>query len=340
MIKKEAKMASTYYNPNKSRVFDIDGQPVPSYVHDFLHHESVMYHLSPFSIRNYCVTLRTFLEWIVTRDKEKEDTEEDEEIDVTQVPVSELGALTSRDISAFLDYCRNVRKNGASTCCSTLSVLKTFFTYCVRDAQLMQENPAESVSAPKKITKPAKTMTGREALSLIHACDCGDTPARDVCIATFMLNCGLRITELVAMNISDIEDNTVKIWGNGRRKDRWISLNPDCVKALEFWKTEREMYELNDNALFVSRRYGRRLTERAVEQMIKKALVRAGLAEKGFSVKDLRSAYGRMAYMSGKLDIPELQTILGYKSTAFAGKYSYPNGEKARKSMEKFRIKG
>lgn len=293
---------------------------------------------SAFTLRNYSLTLHTFLQWIVMRSGIDNILLTDTS-DLSSVPIRLLQDLTPSDITSFISYCRDVRGNGEAACSSKLSVLKSFFDYSVNDVGIFKSDPTLGVSAPKIIKKPVKLMTGREALSLIQACNCGETPARDVCIATILLNCGLRITELVAINLADIDGYTLKIWGRNGHRDRWLALNQDCMTALDFWKIERSMYDLNDNALFVSKRYGSRLTERAVQQMLDKAFKRAGLSEKGYTARNLRFTAGNLMYQSGIIDVPQLQTILGYKNTSFASMYSLPNGMAARKAMEAFKIK-
>lgn len=330
-------MSSTYYNPNKTPDYDISSLHFPDYIRDYLIHESVMNGMTQFSIRNYSLTLRTFLQWLILRDDSSMDAE-DAISNITHVPLDSLRCLASSDISSFIDYCRDIRGNGASACCTKLSVLKSFFEYSVNVAGILDTNPTVGVTIPKKIKKPVKIMTGREALSLIQACNCGEMPARDVCIATFMLNCGLRISELTALNLADIEGNTLRIWGKNGKNTRWLALNQDCMTALDFWKVERSMYDLNDNALFVSRRYGSRITERTVQQMLDKAFERAGLSEKGYTARNLRFTAGSLMYRSGVVDTPQLQTILGYKNSSFASRYSSYNGMSARNAMEKFRI--
>ena len=327
-------MASTYYNPNRSGSFDIQGQPVPDFIKDFLEHEKAVYHLSPFSLRNYCLTVGMLIRWLICRNKDAYD----ETVNISEVGKEILTGLKSADISAFLDYCRDVRGNGTASISNKLSCLNTFFDYCVKDADLLTENPAAGINAPKKISREAKCMTAREALQLIDACNCGEMPARDVCIATFMLNCGLRISEVVAVNLPDIDGNKLKIWGNGRN-DRIVCLNDDCMEALSFLKTERNMYSLDSSALFVSKRHNSRITERAVEQMLDKAFERAGLKERGYTARSLRMTATSLMYSSGNFDVPDLQLILGHKSTAFAKRYTTVNGEKARKAMSEFKIK-
>lgn len=330
-------MSSTYYNPNKTPDFDITALSLPVYMCDYLVHESVMKGTTPFSIRNYSLALRTFLQWLILRENANMDAVEALS-HITYVPLDSLRCLTSSDISSFIAYCRDIRGNGASACCTKLSVLKSFFEYSVNEAGILDNNPTVGVTFPKNIKKPVKIMTGREALSLIQACNCGETPARDVCIATFMLNCGLKISELTALNLADIKGNILRIWGKNGNNTRWLALNQDCMTALDFWKVERSMYDLNDNALFVSRRYGSRITERTVQQMLDKAFERAGLSEKGYTARNLRFTAGSLMYQSGAVDVPQLQTILGYKNSSFASRYSSYNGMSARKAMENFKI--
>lgn len=224
-------MSSTYFNPNRTSEYNISALQLPEFARDYLTHISVMEKKSAFTLRNYSLTLHTFLQWIVMRFGIDNNLTIDSS-DVSSVPIQLLQDLTPSDITSFISYCRDVRGNGAAACSSKLSVLKSFFDYSVNDVGLLISDPTLGVSAPKIIKKPVKLMTGREALSLIQACNCGETPARDVCIATILLNCGLRITELVAINLADIEGNTLKIWGRNGHRDRWLALNQDCMTSI------------------------------------------------------------------------------------------------------------
>ena len=330
-------MATSYYNPNRSKTFNVEGQPLPSYVKHYLTHEATANKMSPMSVRNYSLTLNLFLQWLSWKDNPDISIDE---VDVISVPFETIGAVEEQDIRDFLDYCSKERKNGASACASKLSVIKAFFDYHINESLTLADNPAANVSGPKKLKKEPKSLSAREALNLIAACNCGETPARDVCIATFILNTGIRVSELVALNLDDVDLDyeTLRIRGK-RRKDRLLSLNRDCVTALEFWLAERGNISLNDNSLFSSRRRGGRLTDRAVEQMLEKAFDRAGLSSRGYTVQSLRYTAGNLMYKSGAFEITDLQTILGHKNLSSVERYTREDNQAhARKAMKGFRI--
>ena len=111
--------------------------------------------------------------------------------------------------------------------------------------------------------------------------------ARDYCILTLFLNCGLRISELVSLNTTDVREEQLRVLGKGN-KERMIFLNEACRAALDDWLEERSRQAAADpNALFLTRTHTR-MTKDAVHYMVKQRLKKAGLDASLYSSHKLR----------------------------------------------------
>ena len=139
----------------------------------------------------------------------------------------------------------------------------------------------------------------------------GANQARDYCILTLFLNCGLRISELVGLNVTDVRGNQLRVLGKGN-KERMLFLNEACQSALEDWLTERSMLTLVDqNALFVTLQNRRRISRAAVHKLVKKHLAAAGLDSTQYSAHKLRHTAATLMLQNG-VDVRTLQEVLGH----------------------------
>ena len=148
---------------------------------------------------------------------------------------------------------------------------------------------------------------------------------RDYCMITLFLNCGMRLSELVNINITDIQDDgTIRIIGKGD-KERLVYLNDACVKALaRLCEERRRLPNLQDkNALFVSRKTGKRLSARRIQQIVESCLRAAGLSGKGYSTHKLRHTAATMMYQEGHVDMLALKEILGHAHVSTTEIYTH-----------------
>ena len=143
---------------------------------------------------------------------------------------------------------------------------------------------------------------------------------RDFAIITLFLNCGLRLSELVGINIQDIDFNEYKLNVIGKgNKERTIYLNKACVDAIKNYIAVRPTEGLkNDSkasnkALFLSKRR-ERISNRMVQSIVEKELRKAGLDTSKYSTHKLRHTAATLMYQYGQVDIRALQELLGHKS--------------------------
>lgn len=326
---------STYYDANKKNGFDASGIEAPEYVRDFLDYEAAVVNLAPRTVHSYFISVQTFLRWLVLRD---DPDAVFENIDIRTVPFEKLEEVSETDMAEFLVYCSTERQNGSSARACKLSALKAFFHYNCEITGRLDKNPSANVVFPRREKSLPRYLEEDEAIKLIKSSDVGETPLRNRCIILFFLYCGMRLSELTAINLGDIRGNALTLKGKGR-KERVVYLNSECMEALDKWLEERATYKIVDKeALFVSKRRGERLTGRAVEKMLDKAFLQSGLANRGYSPHKLRHTAATMMYRNGDAGILELQEILGHASTQIVSTYAHISSDTVRQAMEGFKL--
>ena len=229
---------------------------------------------------------------------------------------------------------RSTDANGGKARARKLSALKGFFSYLVTQVNKLQENPTEGISlgSPKKALP--KYLTAAESIDLLKNIQ-SDFYERDFCMITLFLNCGMRLTELVTINMGDFKQDTIRITGKGN-KERLVYLNDACLEALDHYKKARAALPnlpADERALFVSKRTGKRLTARRVEQIVARCLQSAGLSGRGFSPHKLRHTAATLMYQGG-VDMLALKEILGHESVSTTQIYTHINQERLRAAVK------
>ena len=164
----------------------------------------------------------------------------------------------------------------------------------------------------------------------------GDFPERDYCMVVLFLNCGMRLSELVGMDLGDIdlEQRQIRLFGKGH-KERMVYMNEACVEALQLYLAKRNTMEgLNpkEKAVFVTRRRKERISNRRVEQLVTGAMKAAGL--KGFSTHKLRHTAATLMYQTGNVDILTLKQLLGHSSVGTTQIYTHLQEFQVRAAIE------
>ena len=157
----------------------------------------------------------------------------------------------------------------------------------------------------------------------------GKNAVRDYCLLTLFLNCGLRISELVGLNKTDVRGDQLRVLGKGN-KERMLYLNDACQRALEDWLTERDTLALVDqNALFVTLQNRRRISTAAVHKLVKKHLAAAGLDSSQYSSHKLRHTAATLMLQNG-VDVRTLQEVLGHDHLNTTQIYTHVDNEDLR----------
>ena len=160
---------------------------------------------------------------------------------------------------------------------------------------------------------------------------------RDFAIITLFLNCGMRLSELVGINIKDIIFSECKMTVIGKgNKERTIYLNKACMNAINAYLNVRPKEGIkydSKNALFLSERR-ERISNRTVQYIVKQELLKAGLDINKYSVHKLRHTAATLMYQYGQVDIRALQELLGHASISTTEIYTHVNNEQVRNAVE------
>lgn len=294
----------------------------PPIILEFLNYLGNVQGRSDLTVEEYYRDLRTFFRFIIKdRGLVKNDIPIDE-IDISSVNLEMVGSVTFSEVILFLNYCKDERENNASTRARKTSSLRDFYKYLTVKTHKITNNPTEELEAPKKGKKLPKYLTLEESLKLLQAVD-GEFKERDYCILVFFLNCGLRRSELVGINLSDINsEHVLKIRGKGN-KERTLTLNTACINALNEYLKVRPVDGVKDkNALFISRK-NCRLTGKGVYYIVEQNLAKIGKGDQGFSPHKLRHTAATLMYQKGGVDIRTLQEILGHSSLGTTQIYTH-----------------
>ena len=162
----------------------------------------------------------------------------------------------------------------------------------------------------------------------------GPDAERDRCILTLFLNCGMRLSELVSINLADVIQNnsTLRIWGKGN-KERIVYLNQACLDAIGQYLAVRPKDGVKDrNALFLSNR-GTRISPKTVQALVKKYLDKIGLSGPGYSVHKLRHTAATLMYRYGHVDVRVLQDILGHANLGTTEIYTHTSSTQIEEAM-------
>ena len=304
---------------------------IPNDVVDYLHYLDFVKLRSPRTVNGYYLDLRGFFRYMMQRWQRVADDTPPEDIVLTGIATADIQTITKHDIFDFLDHARSA-DNGPKARARKLSALKGFFNYMCTQVNRLPANPTENISLGSPARALPKYLTQDEAVTLLSNIQ-SDFYERDYCILTLFLNCGMRLAELVTIDMGDFRDDTIRIVGKGN-KERLVYLNDACLDALQRYKKVRaSLPNLADrDALFVSKRTGKRLSARRIEQIVARCLQSAGLSGRGFSPHKLRHTAATLMYQGG-VDMLALKEILGHENVSTTQIYTHINREQLKKAV-------
>ena len=314
---------------------------LPSLVREFASYKAVVQNASEKTISEYLLDLRTFFRFMLARDQKINPLSEDfEKIDVSKIDLDYIKHITQEDIFEFLMYADGTRKNLAAAKARKLSALKGFFKYLHVKRMMIEENPAANIETPKRQESLPKFLSIEESLLLLEAVKNdreSKSRTRDYAIITLFLNCGMRVSEPVGIDLCDIdrEFRSLTVTGKGN-KQRIVYLNSACRDALSDYFMERvsELHVQADTpALFLSNRE-QRISVKTVQWLVYKYLDLAGLESKHYSVHKLRHTAATLMYQSGQVDVRVLKDILGHEQLNTTQIYTHVSNQSMEEAME------
>lgn len=317
----------------------------PSYLQEYLNYIETIKLRSKLTVKNYYTDIKLFLRYLKTTNGLAKADEEFINIHIEDVPETLVKGVTLTDILAFLSFTSSERDNHAQARARKAVALRQFFKYLTVKKGWFEVSPAQNLELPTQRKPLPKHLTVEQATDLLKSCsDFKDwTDYRDYCIITFFLNCGMRLSELVGINVTDYVSTKqgdtmvqqIKVLGKGS-KERIIYLNPACVSAYERYMEVRP--DTREKALFISKRL-KRISNRRVEQIIDEKLKLSGLSGMGFSVHKLRHTAATLMYQNG-VDVRALKEVLGHENLDTTQIYTHVANEQIRNAMYKNPLAG
>lgn len=299
----------------------------PPLLRDFLFYMETIRGRSARTVEGYYIDLRTFLRYIKAVKLMNITPHNDDEfrnISIGNISEIVICNVALSDVYAYLNFCMDELGNKAAARARKVTALRTFYKYVSTKTDLLKENPMRNLELPSVKRAMPKYLTLEESLELLNSVQSKFTQ-RDFCMITLMLNCGMRVSELVGINLNDIRDDTLKLLGKGN-KERVVYLNNSCKMALEEYLKVRKVPENcsreDKDALFLSKR-GKRLTTRRVEQIVEECMKQAGFSGMGYSPHKLRHTAATLMYQHGGVDIRVLQELLGHENLGTTEIYTH-----------------
>ncbi|HAL19748.1 MAG TPA: recombinase XerC [Ruminococcaceae bacterium] len=313
----------------------------PDFLRDFLTYNETIKGKSSRSVEGYYIDLRTFLRYmLLVRGKVPKDTEF-KKINISAADTELIKTVTISDLYGFMVYCKEELENNTATRARKTSTLRIFFKYMSVQTHKIEHNPAELLESPKVKQSLPKHLTLENSLELLNSVD-GANERRDYCILTLFLNCGLRLSELCGLDLSDISsDGVMTVTGKGN-KERAVYLNDSCKEAIRRYIAVRpaEGIAYDDrNALFISRNH-RRLSPKTVQYIVKTNLSKAGLSGMGFSTHKLRHTAATLMYQYGNVDIRVLKDILGHANLGTTQIYTHVSDKQVKQAIDSNPLSG
>lgn len=294
----------------------------PIIVRDFLSYHETIKGQSKRTISEYHLDLRMFLRFMKLVKNEMPYTTDLETIPIKDIDADFIKKITVTDIYDFLSYLANDREINpdspsheygisATTRARKLSAIKSFYKYLTTRTKQLDVNPVQDMEYPKIRKSLPKYLTLEESRALLTSVD-GPNKKRDFAILMIFLNCGIRRSELVGLNLTDVYEDRLRVIGKGN-KERIVYMGSSCKAAIDDYLVERRQIVLSDNrALFGSRDHNR-ISISAVHRLVKKHVLAAGMDTTKLSAHKLRHTAATLMLQNG-VDIKTVQEVLGHEN--------------------------
>lgn len=305
----------------------------PPFIFEYLNYNSVIKNRSDLTVKEYANDLHTFFRFLKKIRGLVPADMPFEEITINDLSLDTVASVTLNDAYMFLVYCKDDRDNNERTRARKATTLRMFYKYLTVQKRLLSENPLQELDSPKIKKSLPKYLTLDESLNLLNAVD-GKFKERDYCIITLFLNCGMRLSELVSLNLSDIRsNNTIVVTGKGN-KERTIYLNSACIDAINAYLPFRPVDGIKDrDALFISRQKGR-ISPKTVQYIVKSTLEKAGMKDRELSTHKLRHTAATLMYQYGNVDVLAIKEMLGHESLSTTQIYTHIMDEQLQKAAD------
>lgn len=289
----------------------------PDILMEFLEYHSTVRGHSDKTVAGYYLDLKILFRFIKRRRHLVPSNTPFNEIDITDVDIDFIKSIRIEELYRYQSFSpemsdSNKSLSTASRCRRTSSV-KSFYSYLTVKRHLLDFNICQELDMPKRQNRLPRYLEEAECEKLLSVCD-GPFALRDYCILMLFMSCGMRVSELVSLNLSDIYDDHLRVVGKGN-KERMIYFAEGCREAIDDYLAVRDPERIvaeDKNALFISRDH-RRISVRGVQKMVDKKLLQAGLDASRYSPHKLRHTAATLMLKNG-VDTRALQEVLGHSN--------------------------
>ena len=296
-------------------------QECPQALREFLSYHENIKGQSRKTVAEYYLDLRMFLRFVkLMRDEMPYDTPLDT-ISIKDIDLSFVGSISSTEVFDFLSYLANDRVSresdaddpgiGSAARARKLSAIKSFFHYLNVSSKQITNDPVKDIEFPRIRKSLPRYLTLEESKALLRSVS-GPNQTRDFAILMIFLNCGIRRSELVGLNLTDVYEDRLRVVGKGN-KERIVYMGTSCRKAIDNYLVERNKIVLSDNHALFGSRDKNRISVSAVHRLVKKHLLEAGLDATQFSAHKLRHTAATLMLSNG-VDLKTLQEVLGHEN--------------------------
>ncbi len=289
----------------------------PDILMEFLEYHSTIRGHSDLTITGYYMDLKILFRFIKRRHGLVSRTTPFNEIDISDVDVDFIKTIKIEDLYRYQTFSPEMMNSSkflsAASSCRRTSSVKSFYNYLCNKRHLLDINICQELDMPKRQASLPKYLEESECERLLSACE-GPFAERNYCIIMLFISCGLRVSELVSLNLGDLYEDHVRVLGKGN-KERVVYFAEGCREAIDDYLAVRNGENLSkedENAVFLSRNH-RRITVRAVEKMVDKTLTLAGLDSSRYSPHKLRHTAATLMLKNG-VDTRALQEVLGHSN--------------------------
>ena len=207
-----------------------------------------------------------------------------------------------------------------------------FFEFCVT-RQEIELSPAAVIHTPKQPKKLPIYLVKEELTKLLSAPDRSKpSGVRDAAILSSLAFTGCRLSEIVGLNVRDLslEQRSIRVMGKGS-KERMIPLNDVVYQAINEYLNVREN---TDSPAFFLNRFGKRLSGRSIENIVRKYVLQAGIFKHRISPHKLRHTFATLLHVND-VDILEIQALLGHASVTSTQIYTHTSSSRLRSAVKK-----
>ncbi len=295
-------------------------QDCPQVLREFLSYHETIKGQSKRTVSEYYLDIRMFLRFVKLMRNALPVNTPLEDVPIKDVDLDFVRSISSTEVFDFLSFLANDRVPegshddpgiGSAARARKLSAIKSFYNYLSVSTKQIKENPVKDIEFPKIRRSLPKYLTLEESTALLKAVS-GPNQKRDFAILMLFLNCGIRRSELVGLNLTDVYDDRIRVVGKGN-KERIVYMGASCRKAIDEYLVERNKIVLSDNRALFGSRDKNRISVTAVHRLVKKHLLEAGMDSTQFSAHKLRHTAATLMLSNG-VDLKTLQEVLGHEN--------------------------